>query len=228
MYRKTVLAVSCILIVAVAVLFWPHERSRRWEVGEKLEYRVEGRENGKFETRVIEKTNWNGRECYRLGFSLSFENRGRQGMLIMDRDGLLMYCEVKDQGITGAVDVWPILGRVRCWWMTDNQIENLIELPLAPKLSTPEHFLFLLRFLKLEGYYDEFNFVPLPVMTGLVPARVSTIGEAEVEVPLGRFECWVLRITGWNARVWVSKRDGTPIRFEEDGLTYLLTNRILK
>ena len=97
----------------------------------------------------------------------------------------------------------------------------------AAAMTVVEHFLYLIRMEHLEnGYYKEFNFALLPNATQTTAVGVEVVGEDNVGVPVGSYDCWVLDVSGgWQARIWVSKGDKIVPKFVEGDLTYILQEK---
>jgi hypothetical protein len=234
--RKSGLAsVLLAILLLSALLVYVKGRERGALLGERLEYQIEG--GGFFLLEVSpQKTLYRGVKCYNVRFEFSSGSLQRSGSYLMDEKGGLRFLQVQvaenAQGtevrVTGGLEVWAGLNKVHTSWISSTEgvvHENFFELP--PNLSTPEHFLMLVRFRNLKsGYYEEFSFLQLPIPTE-APVNAQVIGSETVRTPAGEFECRVLQLGGgWNARLWVSEY-GVVARFQEDNLQYNLKSRVV-
>ncbi len=226
--RKLLPALVVAAAVVVIALWMLARGSPVFRTGEYLEYQVTGTEKGSFSMEIEGRTFFRGDECYSVSFSLSLENRSRTGSLLLTPEGELKYCWVRMGGVEGFLQVWEDIGKLQGGWMAGKtRVENWLDLPLH--LTSPEHFLLALRCRHLGSrYYGEFNMASLPFLS-LVPSSATCIGQERVKVPAGEFDCWVLQLEGWNAKIWVSKSDGLVPKFQEksqeENLLYELVQR---
>lgn len=202
-------------------------------VGEQMVYYIYRGENrvGTFTMEVPMSTRYQGVKCYQANYQLVIENSARSGSILFDDVGRLRYYagyfKLNDsvQWVSEIIPYWT-LNKVRVIVAYPNlTTENELEMPAA--MTAAEHFLYLIRMERLGySYYREFNFIRLPDATQTTAGGVEVVGEDEVNVVAGSYDCWVLEVSGgWEAKIWVSKRERIVPKFVEGDLIYTLQEK---
>lgn len=86
------------------------------------------------------------------------------------------------------------------------EIDNY--LAFSERIMTPEHLLYLLRFVFFNlGYHQEFHLNLLPDATENLTIAMEVVDEEEIETQAGYFACWVLE-----DKLWIAKDERLVIK----------------
>jgi hypothetical protein len=195
------------------------------QVGEEMRYGVYLGETavGTFVTAVPASLSFQDVNCYQSSYKMELSGDIiQEGTIVFDRDGMLKKTVVfmrqagVEQWATEVVS-YVELGKMRVVISREGGItESSVAQPLG--LTTAEQLSYLLRLSPLSlGYIKNVNLLAFPDATQTAALTIEVVGEEQIDVPAGSFDCWALE--GHNAfdlYMWITK-DGrlVPLLIEQ-------------
>ncbi|TET26728.1 MAG: DUF3108 domain-containing protein [Dehalococcoidia bacterium] len=194
-------------------------------VGEEMGYRVYLGETavGTLVTAVPMRVNFQDVDCYQASYKMELAGDiTQEGSIVFDQDGMLKKTVVfmRRAGVeqwATEVTTYLELGKMRVIISREGEItESVIEHP--PGLATAEQLPYLLRLSPLcLTYSQQVNLLAFPDATQTAAITIEVVGEEQIDVPAGSFDCWALEGHGaFDISVWITKDKSTvPLIIEQ-------------